>query len=345
MKKTLVGMLFAGLLLPAAGAGQGTNNVSKTGTAAATFLEIPVGAPAVAMGGAFVSLTNDATSLYWNVAGIALMTQNQVIASHTNWIAETRFDYAALVLPLGGFGTLGFSITSLSMDDMKVRTVEKPEGTGEFFGANDIAVSVSYARQLNERFQIGFSAKYIQQTIWHENANAFAVDIGTLFRTDLIGGLTIGASLSNFGTSMKLAGRDTREFGRINPTILGSNEQVPSNLELESWDLPLLFQIGMSTCPIKSDEYRWTIAVDALHPSDNYESLNVGTELAFRDILFLRGGYQSLFLQAHEGGLTLGMGLSSSMFFSQDTRVMFDYAYCDMGRLEAVHVFSLGVRF
>jgi hypothetical protein len=39
-------------------------NVSKTGTTAASFLEISVGAPAIGMGGAFVSLANDATALY-----------------------------------------------------------------------------------------------------------------------------------------------------------------------------------------------------------------------------------------------------------------------------------------
>jgi hypothetical protein len=231
------------------------------------------------------------------------------------------------------------------MDDMKVRTVEKPEGTGEFFSAGDIAAGISYARQLTDRFTIGFTAKYIQQTIWHESASAFAIDIGTIFRTDLIGGLTIGASLSNFGTPMTLSGRDTREFGRIDPTKLGSNERIPSNIELDSWDLPLLFQFGVSTNAIKNDNYRWTVAVDALHPSDDYESVNVGTEFAFQDFLFLRGGYQSLFLTQAEGGLSLGFGLASTMLFSGSTLIKLDYAHRDMGRLEGVHVFSVGVRF
>jgi hypothetical protein len=198
---------------------------------------------------------------------------------------------------------------------------------------------------LNDRFSIGFTAKYIQETIWHEAAGAFAVDVGTIFRTDLFGGLTIGASLSNFGSAMQLSGRDTRQFSRVDPTKLGSNDQIPSDVEMDSWDLPLLFQFGISTTPLKSDTYRWTVAVDALHPSDNYESVNVGTEIAFQDYLFLRGGYQSLFLSGAEGGLSLGIGLASTMFFTSNTLIKFDYAYRDMGRLEAVHVFSLAVRF
>jgi hypothetical protein len=340
-------LLFSiSLTLPFAGLAQdGSRNVSKTGTVAAPFLEIPAGAAAVGMGTAFVSLANDASALYWNPAGSALFEKNEVVADHMTWIAATRFDFAALVLPLGEFGTLGVSFTSLSMDDMKVTTVEKPEGTGEYFSASDIAAGLSYSRRLSERFTVGFTVKYIQQTIWHESASAFAFDFGTLFRTDLLGGLVIGASLSNFGTSMRLDGRDMRQFGRVDQTLLGSNDQVPTNIEMDSWDLPLMFRLGISMNPVKNDEYRWTVAVDALHPSDNYESLNVGTELAFHEFLFLRGGYSSLLLDEAEGGLSLGLGLASTMLFSSSTVVKLDYAYRDMGRLGGVNSIALGVGF
>jgi hypothetical protein len=343
----IIGMALLALFHLAGARGQSfIKDVSKAGTVAAPFLEIPVGAPAIAMGSAFVSLAGDATSLYWNPAGSARMLQNEVVAARINWLADTKFDFAGLVVPLGSFGTLGFSFTSLSMEDMKVRTVEKPEGTGEYFSASDLAAGISYARQLSDRFSIGFTAKYIQQTIWHESASAFALDMGTLFRTDLLGGLTIGASLSNFGTSMKLAGRDTRQFVRIDATKQGSNDRIPAEIEFDSWDLPLLFQFGVSASPVKSDSYRWTIAADALHPSDNYESLNVGTELAYQEFLFLRGGYQSITPRdGVEGGLSLGVGLSSRGLFASETQVMFDYAFRDYGRLDGIHVFSLGVRF
>ncbi|HTY57597.1 MAG TPA: PorV/PorQ family protein [Bacteroidota bacterium] len=342
MKTILRCLVAAGCITPGLLLGQG---VSKTGTVAATFLEIPVGASAVAMGSAFVSLANDATSLYWNPAGSAWLPQTEVLAMHTNWIADTRFDYAAFVLPLEDFGTLGVNVTSLSMDDMKVTTVEKPEGTGEYFSAGDLAVGLSYAHRLTDRFTIGFNAKYIQQTIWHESASAFALDVGTIFRTDLIGGLTIGASLTNFGTPMKMSGRDAREFGMLDPTKQGTNSQIPQDIEMDSWDLPLLFQIGISTSPLKTDNYRLTVSADALHPNDNYESVNVGAEFAFQDILFLRGGYNSLGLHDREGGLSFGFGLSSSSFLSSSTIVRFDYAFRDMGRLSNINVFSLSARF
>jgi len=341
--KLSIAVLLVSLYVPATVCAQ--NNNSKTGTSAATFLEIPVGARGIGMGGAFVSLANDATALYWNAAGTAHMDLDEASVSHTAWIAGTRFDFAGLVLPLGTFGTLGVSYTQLAMDDMKVRTVEQPEGTGEYFSAGDMAIGVTYARQLSDRFSIGITGKYIQQTIWHESANAMAVDVGTLFRTDLFGGMTVGASLSNFGTSMKLAGRDARTFIRVDPTKQGSNDQIPADVEFDSWALPLLFQFGVSTTAWKSDDFAWTVAVDALHPSDDNESVNIGTEVSYRGFLYVRGGYSSLYLAGAEGGLCLGIGLTSDLFSTQSVHVRFDYAYRNMGILENVQVITLGVQF
>src|SRR3990167_5798713 len=216
-----------------------SQNVSKTGTTAASFLEIGVGAAANGMGGAFVGLSNDASSLFWNVGGIATLNQYEAILVHTDWIANTKFDYAGLVIPLGSFGNFGLSFTSLSMEDMKVRTVDQPDGTGENFSASDISVALSFARKFTDRFSIGITAKYIKQSIWHMSSSAFAIDAGTVFKTDLLGGMTIGAVMSNFGTSMRLEGRDTRNFIRIDETKQGSNERIPTNIELDAWDLPL----------------------------------------------------------------------------------------------------------
>ena len=317
---------------------------SKTGTTAAAFLEIGVGASAMGMGGAFVSIANDATALYWNAAGIANMNQGQAEVVHTNWIAETNYDFAGLVVPLGNFGTLGFSYTSLNMDDMMVRTVDQPEGTGEYFSAGDLALNVSYARNLTDRFSIGISAKYIQQKIWHMSATGFAIDVGTLFRTDLFGGMVIGASISNFGTPLQLAGKDARQDIQVDNTKLGSNSQIPADIEMDSWDLPLIFQIGVSTKILNTQDYKITIAIDALHPNNDNESMNAGMEFAFKDYFYVRGGYQSLFLKDSEGGLTLGVGVNTKMLFS-NTIVNFDYAYRDFGRLENVHIFSVGLKF
>lgn len=321
-----------------------SQNVSKTGTTAAAFLEIGAGAAANSMGGAFVGLANDASALYWNVGGLAALSQYEVILVHTFWIAETKFDYAGLVIPLGEVGNAGLSFTSLTMDDMKVRTVEQPDGTGENFSASDIALGLSFSRMFTDRFSIGITVKYIQQSIWHMSSSAFAIDAGTVFRTDFLGGLTIGAVISNFGTSMRLDGRDTRNFIRIDDSKQGSNERIPTNIELDSWDLPLYFQIGVSTQAFQYDSYKLIVNADAIVPNNDYQSMNAGAEFSFMDFFSLRGGYNSLFLKDAEGGLSFGAGVNSK-FLSNTAIVKFDYAYRDFGKLKNVHSFSIGIKF
>lgn len=317
--------------------------VSKVGTTAGEFLQIGVGARAVALGGAFVAASNDASALYWNPAGLSNMLNGEVIATHSEWLADVNFDYVGVGLPFGSLGTVGVSLTMLNVPEMVVRTEDRQEGTGETFDATDMAIGLSIGRAVTDRFSVGVTAKFIQQRIWHSTATGFAVDLGTQFRTDFFGGLTIGATLYNFGTDMRMSGRDVRTFTDPDPTQLGNNERIPANYELDGWSLPLNFQIGVSTRPVNSRMHRLTVAVDALHPSSNYESINAGAEYAFQERFFIRGGYSALFLEDAEGGLSGGLGVHQPMFYGGTVKL--DYAYRTAGRLKGVHVIGLGVTF
>ncbi len=342
MKLRLVTLLANALLfLPCAFAQPG---VSKAGTTAAAFLEIPVSSRAMGMGNAYVASALDVSGVYWNPAGITNVSSGQVLIQHSNWLAGTTFDYAALAIRLGELGTVGASVTAFNSGDMEVRNENFPDGTGIYFNASDVAISISYARALTDRFSIGFNAKYIQQSIWHERASGFAIDIGTIFQTDFIGGLRIGASIYNFGTDMHMTGADLRQFHPIDPTKLGTNQNIPEVIETASWPLPLNFQFGLATEAIKASENRLTLAVDAQYPSDNFESLNVGAEYSYKEFFFARAGYQSLFLKDGEGGASLGVGLKHELPFTNVT-ISFDYSYNDFGRLNGTHAFTLQLSF
>jgi len=70
MKKFLLVIFLLFALLQS----EGFSQVTKTGTTAAKFLSIGIGPRANAMGGAFTSVANDASALYWNPAGAATLT-------------------------------------------------------------------------------------------------------------------------------------------------------------------------------------------------------------------------------------------------------------------------------
>ncbi len=345
--KTLrsAGVLSAALLVAwfVTPLGSQAQSVSKVGTTAADFLQIGVGPRAQALGGAFVSAADDASSLYWNPAGLARSSASEAFVTHSEWLADVNFDYLGVMLNMGGLGTAGVSVTMLSVPDMLVRTEDRQEGTGETFDAADMAIALSYGRAITDRFLVGVNAKFIQQRIWHSSASGFAVDIGTQFRTDFFGGLTIGAVLYNFGTDMKLSGRDLRTFVDPDPRQLGNNDRIPVNFELDSFDLPLNFQFGVSSRPIDTRMHQLIVSVDALHPASNYESANVGVEYGFQERVFLRAGFQSLFLDENEGGFSAGLGVHQRLF--QGGIAKLDYAYRSAGRLGGIHVMGLGITF
>ena len=77
MKRIIV-LFIAVLMAPGLGHGQLITDVSKVGTTAASFLEIGIGSRAIAMGGAFVAVANDATALYWNPGGLSRLPSKEV---------------------------------------------------------------------------------------------------------------------------------------------------------------------------------------------------------------------------------------------------------------------------
>ncbi|HQJ46317.1 MAG TPA: hypothetical protein PK195_06725, partial [Ignavibacteriaceae bacterium] len=102
-------------------------DISKVGTTAGQFLKIGPGARAIAMGGSYVGVSDDIFAAYYNPAGIAINSGNgQVAFSHTQWLADISYDFAAVSLNLESFGALFFSVTSLRVPEDKVRTFEFP---------------------------------------------------------------------------------------------------------------------------------------------------------------------------------------------------------------------------
>lgn len=322
------------LLLPASMA---TAQNANLGTAGAQFLQIPVGAKAASMGGAYVATAGDASVVFWNVAGIAGVKGQSVFFSHTPWWATTRLNSAAYVLNLGDVGVIGASMTALSMDEMEVTTETRPDGTGELFDAQDLMIGVSYARALTDRFKAGITAKYIQQSIWNESASAIGFDIGTQY-TLWFNSFTIGMSLTNFGGDLKLEGRDL-DYKLDRNTSLPKDRLLPVQLQTEDYPLPLHFQIGVSMELIRSDPAVWHVAMDVAHPNDNYERVNIGTEVQLFRYLALRGGYRYNY---DDEDLTLGFGVALPI---GESKVSFDYGYGMYELLPDVQRFSVGIDF
>jgi hypothetical protein len=316
---------------------------TKVGTTAAQFLKIGAGARSVGMGGAAVAMPGDVYSIYWNPGALSRITNaGEGTFTHAAWLADVNYDYAAGALAIDGFGVLGMSITSLRVPEDIVRTESNPEGDGRKWDASDFALGLTFSRSLTDRFSIGITAKYIRQTIWNESASAMAFDVGTIYTTPF-NDMKIGASISNFGSKMRLDGSDL-SFNTNPGGKLGEGAQnVVSQFTTDSYDIPLTFRIGLAMDLVKYESLRATAAVDATVPNDNTESLNTGVEVAFEEMIFGRVGYKSLFMDNREGGLTWGVGVNFNL--STSTSIKVDYAFADYNRLKNVQYLTVSVGY
>lgn len=340
--KIIIIFILTSLMLPQINAQGFISDVSKKGTTAAPFLSIGQSARAIGMGSAFVGVVNDVSSIYWNPAGLTKIQGVSVAFDHTLWIADIKYNYLAASYSLGGMGTIGFSYTGSDIGEMKVTTITNPDGTGETFSSTQAAFSLAYAVQLTEDFSIGFAPKFIYESIWQMNASAFALDLGVQYVTPFDDAV-LAMSISNFGTSMQLLGNSNLVLHDLDPVNSGNNGDIPAYLETNSWALPLTFRVGVAYDPIKLDQHRLTVALDAMHPSDDYESINVGTEYAYDNFLFLRAGYKALFLDASEESFSFGIGVKQLLI--GNVSLMIDYAYQDFGRFSDIQKFTLSVNF
>ncbi|MDD8017158.1 MAG: PorV/PorQ family protein [Bacteroidota bacterium] len=316
--------------------------VTKAGTVMGTFLKIGVGPRAAAMGESFVATANDLTSIYWNPAGMAWLSGNQAYFSQTEWLAGMQHSFGAMSLSLGEFGTIGGSFILLKAPDQEVTTVESPDGTGEMYSYQDISFGLSYSRQISDRFSFGITGKYIVSSLYRLSATAFAFDVGTLYLIPETS-LRLGMSLSNFGTKMQYTGDNLERPIDIDPTTTGETDRVTAFLKTEQWDLPLSFKVALSNDFHLGEQARLTVSIDAVNPNDNKEYLNIGGELAYKEFLFLRGGFKSINLDQSEGGLSFGAGLDFPI--AEGTRSLIDYSFTDWGRLKNVHRFGIGIKF
>lgn len=317
--------------------------VTKTGTTAAKFLSIGIGPRANALGGAYSSIADDASAMYWNPAGIANVSTFQTIFTYTKMFADINVNYVGIVIPAGGFGTLGFSVTALNFGEMDVTTEYFPDGTGERFNAGSYAFALSFARYITNNFTVGLNIKYIREDIFNSSAQGLGFDIGTIFLTPFYG-IRFASSISNYGSKMQMSGDDLLIRHDPDPQRAGNNQTIDAYYATEQFELPLRLQIGLSRDFELVEGNRLTLAIDATHPNDNNQSVNVGGELSlFNNLLSLRGGYKGLFLKDTQEGLTFGAGIryDGMKFFS----ISVDYSYQKLEYLDNVHSFGVILNF
>ena len=288
----------------------------KVGTFGGQFLKIGVGARAAGMGGAFVAMADDATSVFWNAAGIARVDpeKSQLSLNHATWPAEMSYDQVGYVFHMKRIpGAFAVHARTLSMPPMEETTAFQPNGTGQTFDAGMLAAGVTYARSFTDKFSAGLTANMLHTGLADLSQQTFSVDLGTLYDVGAAG-MKIGMAIQNIGSQEKFIEREAR--------------------------IPSIFRVGTSATLLGGADQKLVGSFEFSHPPDNSERVNVGAEYSFRKYLFLRGGYA---FNYDSEGLAGGVGLHFPVSIAGMADM--DYSFTDMLDLGSSHRVSLRFQF
>jgi hypothetical protein len=339
----IIAVLGLGLLL----AQPAQADVRKSGLTGAAFLKIGVGARPVALGSAYTTVTGDVHQLFWNPAGIALDGgESQVLLSHNSWIADLSHQALGFTRDMGDMGTLGIGVVTLGLSDIAADRDVVPQfvlDAGTFnpndtassgsYSYRDLALGVSWGRNITDRLNMGVTGKIITQSIDGVGATAFAADFGAIYRINST--YSLGARINNLGSDLTFY-----DIGA---------------------PLPLIFSIGAAAVVVNDPDSGMAVTVlaDATKPQDAEQLLYTAVEAQLFNMLKLRSGYKLNYQSIEddkvdevsgavvgadrtEEGLTAGLGLDFGMAGYNAT---VDYAFTSFGILDSVHQFSLQFRF
>lgn len=298
----------------------------RAGISTAQFLKIGVGGRATAMGDAFVAVANDASSLYWNPAGLVQFDDNQVFFSHNKWVVDINHEFFGGVYHLGPEDAIGVSVTALTMQDMKVTTEFLPFGTGEYFTFSDIAIGLTYSKKMTDKFSFGGTIRYIEETLAKLKMRGVLIDLGTMYWTGL-GSTRFAVTFTNFGNQLAPDGE---------VVLVGKRKKS----EWQSFSPPTMFRLGFAFEPFESENQKLTTSAQLNHPNDNSESVSLGAEYTYREpvigaSLILRGGYK---INVDEQDFSVGGGVKIPLSFATLT---VDYSYVNFERLGSAHRLSV----
>jgi opacity protein-like surface antigen len=345
MRKKILSIVLAALFAMPAIAGE-----EKRGEAGFMFLKVPIGARETALGWTGLTSTSGAAALYWNPANAAGIDRPSFVFSYLNYFAGINSNYGAVTLPVSDVGVFGVSLNYMSYGDIEKTTEASPNGNLGTYSPYELALGVSYSKQITDRVSGGLTVKFIQSKIDFVSASGVAFDFGFSYNTGYRG-LKMGFAATNIGPQSKYEGDGlTRQITNVDPNQ--PSETAFLTFAAEPFELPAAVNFGASMDLYRNEQNAVVGILEQNINSFQVSRTNFGLEYGFQNMFFARLGYTSALKRdrdfrtgkAASAGLTLGTGVDYK--FSDNLGMNVDYGYTNLGdALGNVHRFTVGVKF
>jgi hypothetical protein len=177
-----------------------TAGSAQAGPAGFAFLEVPAGARASALGGAFASMGQGVEAAFWNPAGLAKVRGLQMTGAHYELFQGLRHSQVALAGGVAGGGLSG------SLRAFYSEPIEERDALGNLigtFGSHDLEFGLGYGAPLAEGLDIGVSSQIIRERIANSAATTYAFGAGVQWQPARISNLRLGMSLDHLGPATR----------------------------------------------------------------------------------------------------------------------------------------------
>lgn len=324
---------------------------------AGEFMALGGGARAMAMGGTFIAVANDATTTYWNPAGIAdfssfLTTPGswEMSLMHSERFGELiDYNYFSAAFPLkNGKSGWGVSLIHMGIDDIRIvplseGMIDNSDGDDRFEpwigeslnfdyrdypleSVNDMAVFLTYGQMMNFG-DVGATLKIIRNDqVTGVSSFGLGIDLGYVKR-GLWRDLAVGLKLQDATGTFISWSTGKREF--IYPAVKAG---LAWPIYIKSMNSLLMLAVDGD---FRFENRKWTSQYWIGKTSADF---HFGAELLIRDIVALRGGNDM-------GRWTAGAGFLLSDFTSWKFNLGIDYALLMHDVLDTTHRVSLLVSY
>jgi hypothetical protein len=311
-----IACLMIGALVCAAGA-----RAQSSSQTVYNFLRSDVGARAAAMGGSFLTVTNDPDAVFYNMAGLATLDAPRGTAGFFKNLLDINSGYLSYSQQVEEIGSFGAGILYTNYGSFK-ETDEAGNEIGSF-SAGDLSLAVGYSNAIDTNLSYGAGVKFIYSSIAASSSAGIAADAGILYRVPA-SRVALAASVRNLGTQFS--------------TYLGTRETLPIDLSVGASiipkGLPLLLCLTFHN-----------LTDDLPSFGDRLSAFSVGGEFTVSKAVFLRFGYDNARRKDLKIGESAGLAGFSTGIGILYRQFKLDYAFSSLGSIGALHRVSLGSSF
>jgi hypothetical protein len=255
------------------------------GNTGLSFLKLGVGARSIAMGEAFSSICDDGTAVIYNPARLNSGSGNNVTIMYNSAMQDLTNNFVGAKLKINKLG-LGFGLFKTSVSGIEIRTI--PGAPIDKFDAQNLSMNLSLCYEIYKNLSVGVTSKLLYEKIYLDEASGVGFDIGTNFIKD---NLSFSFVISNLGSINELKSVSTK--------------------------LPTAVRFG-GAYTIKNNNLNFILALDGFRVLDGGNlHINSGGEVSYKDLLFVRLGYQTAY---DNKGITTGVGFKYKS-------IIMDYAF------------------